>query len=233
MPKTRIIVKPRSMTFKSDTLPFVRAFLKSPGKIGSIVPSATSLAQAMVGDLQLDKGESIVELGPGTGSFTRVIQTLLSDENHYLGIEREPNFVRLLSSRFPDLQFVQGSAEVASQLHAEVGLGPVRVVVSGLPFSTLNIDITDKIISDVYSIMEYGSIFRTFQYVHAYPLPAARKFRKKMYQRFGMPTRRSFVIRHSSFVIRHSSFVIRHSSSASRPPGALAMQHFWMLVSSH
>ena len=187
-------LKPSSMAFKTDTLPFVRAFLKSPGMIGSIVPSAPSLAHAMVADLQLAKGESVVELGPGTGSFTRVIQSLLSEENHYLGIEREPIFVRLLSTRFPDLLFVQGSAEVASRLHAELGLGPVRFVVSGLPFATLDTDITDTIISDIYSLMEPGSIFRTFQYVHAYPLPSAKNFRKLMYQKFGVPTRSAAII---------------------------------------
>ena len=182
------------MAFKTDTLPFVRAFLKSPGKIGSIVPSTTSLALAMVGDLHLREGETLVELGPGTGAFTRVIRSILPEESHYLGIEREPNFVNILSTRYPELTFVEGSAEITSRLHAETGFGPVQVVLSSLPFAILDSKVTDAIISDVYSLMYPGSIFRTYQYVHAYPLPAAQNFRKRMLQKFGQPSRSSAVL---------------------------------------
>lgn len=177
--------KQHAKPVKRHSLRFLKAFIKNPGSVGAIVPSAPELAKAMVKDLRIEAGNSIIELGPGTGAFTLAIRELLPDTSSYLGIEREEEFVQLLENRFPDMPFVSASAEDAFILHENAGLGPVKVVISSLPFATLPALVRHNIIDSIEQLMAPGCIFRTFQYVHSFPLPSAIKFRRNMAARFG------------------------------------------------
>jgi phospholipid N-methyltransferase len=174
-------------------LTFLRAFIKSPGKVGAIVPSAPELARAMMKGLDIGVGESILELGPGTGAFTLEIQNILHDSSSYLGIEREAGFVELLQYKFPEMRIVNASAEDAWMIHRDAGLGPVKVIISSLPFASIVASVRIKIINDIQQLMSPGCVFRTFQYVHAFPLPSAIKFRREMEMRFG-PCERSAAV---------------------------------------
>ena len=60
-----------------DGLGFFGAFLGQPGSVGAVLPSTRYLARALVGRLDLQPGELVVEFGPGTGPMTAVIRELL------------------------------------------------------------------------------------------------------------------------------------------------------------
>ena len=167
----------------TDHMKFIAAFLRNPKHVGAIAPSSDALAKAMVDDLQVSPQQTIVEFGPGTGSFTKAINKRFDREGqqgHYLGIERDENFVRHLRQRFPEMNFVHGSAELLPQYHTNSELPPVGGVVSGLPFASLPITVQDSITNMLSDLLVPGTTFRTFQYVHAYPLPTAVRFRKRM-----------------------------------------------------
>ncbi|MEL6821210.1 MAG: rRNA adenine N-6-methyltransferase family protein [Calditrichota bacterium] len=176
-------------------LSFVKVFLRNPAQVGALAPSSKTLASKMVTDLDLGAGDSILELGPGTGAVTRQIHAILPTETTYLGIEREPKFVKLLDKRFPDLNFITGTAERAKQLCKQEQCPPAKAIISGLPFSSLPGQVREEIISSIDQLMTSGSIFRTFQYVHAYPLPSAIKFRNEMRSRFGHHRRSKVVFK--------------------------------------
>lgn len=173
---------------------FLRAFIKNPGSVGAILPSAPELARAMVKDLVIGYGESVLELGPGTGAFTVQIRNILPEASGYLGIEREEGFVELLEHKFPDMNFIAASAEDASSLHAAAGLGPVRVIISSLPFASIVASVRLNIIDSIEHVMSPGCVFRTFQYVHAFPLPSAIRFRREMESRFGPCVRSAAIL---------------------------------------
>jgi phosphatidylethanolamine/phosphatidyl-N-methylethanolamine N-methyltransferase len=182
------------MAMNSDTMHFVKAFLRNPVSVGSIVPSAAELAEAMMDGVRLSAGDVVIELGPGTGAFTRYIHRMLPAGAHYLGIERESRFVSLLRTRFPEFVFIQGLAEDAPRYVCEAGLGPVKLIISSLPFASLASAIRGAIITGIDDMMTPGCVFRTFQYVHAYPLPTAVRFRRSMEERFGAHLRSPAVL---------------------------------------
>jgi phospholipid N-methyltransferase len=173
------------MTLNSDTVHFVRAFLRNPSGVGSIVPSARELAEAMVAGVRIEPGDLVIELGPGTGAFTRHLARTMPAGANYVGIECEERFVTLLRHRYPDFRFIQGRAEEAPRHVAEAGLGPARLILSSLPFANFMAHVRDAIVDSIDGLMMAGSVFRTFQYVHAYPLPTAVRFRRIMEERFG------------------------------------------------
>ena len=141
----------------------------------------------MIADVDLPDGHAVLELGPGTGPITRAIQCRLKDPSAYLGIDRNEHFIRLLSLRFPGMRFVQGSAEQALEHLKEAGLERVGAVISGIPFASLPPAVQDGIIESLEQLLAQGAVFRTFQYVHAWPLPTAVRFRRRMTERFGPP----------------------------------------------
>ena len=168
-----------------DGLGFFGRFLRNPLQVGAVLPSSRYLSRALVGRLDLQPGELVVEFGPGTGPATAIVRESLPAGARYLGIELDKGFHGLLTQRFPALEFVNGSAADMRQILADRGLPrPVRIL-SGLPFASLPAKIQDDIVDAVvWALQGAEGDFRTFQYVHAYGLRAARRFRAMMQERF-------------------------------------------------
>ena len=145
-----------------------------------MAPSSRTLARVMAKGLSIGEDESVVELGPGTGALTDQIRHILPHSGGYLGIEIEPRFVDLLRKRFPGLRFEQNTVAKAFQLHTNTGTPPVKAVISGLSISTMPTPVIDEIIANLDRLLQPGTVFRMFQYVHAYYLPASIRFRRRM-----------------------------------------------------
>ncbi len=178
---------------RTDGIGFLKAFLRHPARVGAVAPSSPALARQMVRDLNVQPGQTLIEFGPGTGPFTAAILAALPTGASYMGIELDEKFVTLLRGRYPQADFVHGSAEHAARFHQEKKLPPVRAVLCGLPFASLPPTVQDAVIANLDQLIGPGAEFRTFQYVHAYPLPTAVRFRKRMSQLFG-PCRRSAAV---------------------------------------
>lgn len=189
-----------------DGLGFFGSFLRNPASVGAVLPSSRYLARALVGWLDLAPGELIVEYGPGTGPATEVIRERLPAHARYLGIELEGRFHRLLTQRYPRLDFHHGSAADLRTILAERGLPKPARIVSGLPFASLPPAVQDAIVDGVVWALDGGrGDFRTFQYVHAYGMRAARRFRAAMLERFASFERIGPIVRNvpPAFVLRY------------------------------
>lgn len=169
-----------------DGLGFFGNFLKNPTSVGAVLPSSRFLSRALVGDLShLKEGELVVEYGPGTGPMTSVIHERLPFGVRYLGIELEASFCDLLAARFPGMQFHCGSAGDVKQILADRDLPRPARIVSGLPFASLPPPVQDAVVDGLtWALEDSPCDFRTFQYVHAYRMKAARRFRALMGEHF-------------------------------------------------
>jgi phospholipid N-methyltransferase len=175
-------------------LSFARALAANPRAVGAVAPSSRRLAAAMVAELPMPAGRSVLELGPGTGPFTAAIRERLAEPGLYLGIEQHGPFVEQLRERFPELAFAHGSAGEAARLHGEGNLPPVGAIVSGLPFASLPAEVQDQVLAGLEALLPAGAYFTTFQYAHAGAMPAARRFRRQMAAMLGPPVRRRLVL---------------------------------------
>jgi len=176
---------PRRRQPVRDGLRFFGNFVRRPKSVGAVLPSSRRLAEALVGHLRgLEKGDVVVEYGPGTGPMTKVISERLPEGVHYVGIELNPKFHRMLVERFPKLTFYEGSAGDVARVLEEHGLGRPRRIVSGLPFASLPPAVQDAVIDGTGNVLADDGEFRTFQYVHAYGMAAAKRFRALIAGRF-------------------------------------------------
>ncbi|MCA8947914.1 MAG: phospholipid methyltransferase, partial [Planctomycetes bacterium] len=122
------------------------------------------------------------------------------------GIELNPKFHELLVRRFPTMDFHLGSAADVISILEERGLPRPARILSGLPFASLPAAVQGAVVDGIVDSL-HGTTgeFRTFQYVHAYGLRAARRFRQLMGDRFDAFERVGPIVRNvpPAFVLRY------------------------------
>jgi phospholipid N-methyltransferase len=130
----------------------------------------------MVKGLGLASAEAVLEYGPGSGAFTRFILPELKPGARFAAIELNPQLVRLFKSRFPRVQVFQDTVANARAICEQAGIPSVDCIVSGLPWATFPAGLQKKCLDEMMRVLKPGGHFVTFSYVHALPLPPARRF---------------------------------------------------------
>ena len=107
----------------------------------------------------------MVELGPGTGSFTRELHDRLPKDCKVLVIELDPGYVLRLKEQYGDrFEIVQASAHELDDLVRERGWPKVDLIVSGLPF-TLPPRGPQVLVGRPASRTDQGTTYRWFTYM--------------------------------------------------------------------
>jgi phosphatidylethanolamine/phosphatidyl-N-methylethanolamine N-methyltransferase len=179
----------------NENIEFLQAFLKNPGKVGSIAPSSPELAATMLDGIEPTPDNMLIELGVGTGAITKFIEGILRDDRSYLGIELDASLVKLIQRSMPKMNIVCGNAMEMEAIYQRSGLGRVGHIVCCLPFVFLPSEVRDGVLREVDKFMQPGCEFRTLQYAHGYHLPSARKFRALMRKRYGKEHRSQLVVK--------------------------------------
>jgi len=179
----------------NENIEFLQAFLKNPTKVGSITPSSPELALKMIEGIDPSPENIVIELGVGTGAITKYLQEIVQDERSYIGIELDPDLVKLLRRNFPEMNIVRGNAMEMASIHERSGLGKSGYIVCCLPFVSLPADVRNGVLEEVDKFMQNGCEFRTLQYAHGYYLPSAIKFRELMRKRYGKEKRSPLVVK--------------------------------------
>jgi phospholipid N-methyltransferase len=166
-----------------DRAYFLAEFIRRPFLTASITPSSRHLARAMVSDLGLSAADTVVELGPGTGVFTRLIELELNPLARLICVEINPDLARRVAERFPRALVVNDSAESLARHLTDTGTG-VDCVISGLPWVILSAETQRRLLEPAVRALKPGGRFATFAYSHAAWLPAGRRFKALLESNF-------------------------------------------------
>jgi len=157
---------------------FYRKFFDHFHQTGAIAPSGPRLAKHIVSSAGVKKDSHVLELGPGTGAFTRDLEKTLGPEGEYLGIEINADFHSHLENQHPELHFelVPGqdfdfSAWVEKH-------GQFDAIVSGLPWATFPEELQRSLLNNVIPHLKDGGTFVTFAYTGVHLLKPAKRFRR-------------------------------------------------------
>jgi phosphatidylethanolamine/phosphatidyl-N-methylethanolamine N-methyltransferase len=153
-------------------------WVRTPGQIGAIAPSSTRLARAISTAIPEHGDPVVVELGAGTGPFTAEIQRRLAGRGRHLAVEINPTFAQLLRNRYSQTEVIEDDACLLPALLAERGLGHADVVISSLPWAVFDPETQELLLTAARDVLAPHSVFSTFAYAHAAPLPRARRFRE-------------------------------------------------------
>jgi len=147
-----------------DRLAFLRAFLRAPRRVASIVPSSRFVERRIVARSAVAAATTIVELGPGTGGTTRAILRAMPQHARLLCIEIDPILHGMLR-RIGDPRLIAhlGSAEQLQEILNQHGLPAPDVIISGIPFSTMDRAVGRRILEAVSAALSHGGRFVAYQ----------------------------------------------------------------------
>ncbi|MFC5742331.1 class I SAM-dependent methyltransferase [Dyella tabacisoli] len=155
----------------SDLMYFLRHWFADPARIGAIAPSSAALAQMMTREITCRSGR-VIELGAGTGVFTRALLARGVREANLVLVEQNADFALLLRTRFPQARLLRIDAIQLGDW-ARVEPGCTGAVVSGLPLLNLTAERIMAILTGAFACLTEDGAFYQFTYGLACPIPRA------------------------------------------------------------
>lgn len=145
---------------------FARNFFKHPRMLGSLIPSSRFLIDEILGEVDWDRAQVIVEYGPGVGTITSHILRRMKPEAKLVVFELNRDFVRYLRTALPDprLYVVQGSAADVRPLLARFGCSHADYIISGIPFSTMPETVREEILRATHAALHPQGAFLVYQF---------------------------------------------------------------------
>ena len=145
---------------------FARAFLKNPVMLGSVIPSSRFLIKGVLGPIDWQKANVIVEYGPGVGTITGEILHRMRPDARLIVIEMNRDFVRYLRESFSDerLVVVEGSAENVRNVLALSGFDRAEYIISGIPLGSMPVPVRERIVRETKQALAAGGAFVVYQF---------------------------------------------------------------------
>jgi phosphatidylethanolamine/phosphatidyl-N-methylethanolamine N-methyltransferase len=151
-----------------SALSFFFAWLANPRLVGAIVPSSAALADAMTADLS-PASAPVIELGPGTGVFTRSIIARGVPEHRLALIEYGADFVDKLQRDFPSANVHRMDATRLQDVELFDG-ERAGAVVSGIPLLLMPAQRVIALLEGAFEQLRPDGAFYQFTYGRDAPI---------------------------------------------------------------
>jgi phospholipid N-methyltransferase len=134
--------------------------------VGSMLPSSRFLTKKMLQPIHFKQAKVIVELGPGTGVFTKELLSKMSANCHLVVIELNDTFFKDLQNKFqhPNLHLTHGSAADLSSILQALNLPKADFILSSLPLSNFPKALRTSILEAIKANLETQGKLIQFQY---------------------------------------------------------------------
>lgn len=161
----------RTEAAAGDTLKFFRAWLSDPLRVASIVPSGERLAELMTCGIDAATGP-VLELGPGTGVFTRALIGRGVRQEDLTLVELGEEFAGLLAIRHPGASILRVDAARLPSGGA-VSRRQHGAAISGLPLLSMTPQKILRILAGTFRMLDAGASLYQFTYGWRCPAPNA------------------------------------------------------------
>jgi phosphatidylethanolamine/phosphatidyl-N-methylethanolamine N-methyltransferase len=145
---------------------FIKQFWKERKMVGAVRPSSRFLTEKMLENISFSDSKVIVELGPGTGVFTRKIIERMSDKTTLLVFELNEMFYEQLKKEFQDKRviLINDSAEKLAHYLKENHLENADAIISSLPLSNFSNELKIKVVRAIYKNLKQQGKYIQYQY---------------------------------------------------------------------
>lgn len=148
------------------------------------MPSSSALAEEIVTQARVRSATAVLELGPGTGAFTRQIIAAMPPQAKLLSIEADADLAVLLRKKFRNASIAAGYAQNAGRILKAYRFPRPDSIVSGLPWALFDSTTQQDILTEAKAVLKPGGTFATFAYIHALSFPEAKAFRSLLEKNF-------------------------------------------------
>ncbi len=153
----------------TDRFLFLKHWAKTPLRTASLTPSSRALASIMASEISSDTG-SVLELGPGTGVFTKAVMAKGIPQANIILVELNKAFAALLKERYPQAQTLQISAADLAQIRP-MHAGKIGAVLCGIGLPSLPREQVHDILDGAFNLLKPGGAFYQFTYGLWCPIP--------------------------------------------------------------
>jgi len=166
----------------TNAFTFFRALIADPRRVAAIAPSSPALANAITAEITAVSAP-VIELGPGTGVFTRALLARGVPEDKLALVEYGRDFARMLRSRYPRAHVLRMDAARLRSIELFGGEG-VGAVVSGLPLLSMPANEVIAILDGAFAHLRPDAAFYQFTYGPRCPV------RRSILERLGLKAAR-------------------------------------------
>lgn len=152
---------------------FFRQWLKNPLGIAALSPSGRQLTRQMISELP-HGARRVIELGGGTGVFTRAMLTHGIAPRDLLVLELNEALYQHLRANFPDVRVECGDARELKPIAQRDGYldeGPVDAIISGLGLLSMSRQTQAEILQAAFSVLKPDGRLIQFTYGPKSPVP--------------------------------------------------------------
>lgn len=165
----------------NEQLSFLCNWVSAPRRVAAIAPSSKALATLITSGVSLDDAP-VIELGPGTGVFTRQLIERGIPQEQLVLVEFGSHFPRSLREEFPAIRvFCMDAARLGGI--QPFGREKAGAVVSGLPLLSMPPLQVVRILRGAFAHLRQDGAFYQFTYGPRCPVPRA------ILERFGLRAR--------------------------------------------
>ena len=157
------------MASLTDRTIFLKNWLQQPVRTGAVAPSGDALAQLITRDIVPDGGP-VIELGPGTGAFTRCILAKGLPESDLTLVENSAAFTALLRRRFPMATLLEMDVTRMRRHEEPWKSMQAQAVISGLPLLTMGLRAQWNVVGACMQSLRAGGGLYQFTYMRSCPI---------------------------------------------------------------
>ena len=156
-------MKPVKLHAIGERRRLLRSFLAGPRRVGAVLPTSRRTVRDTLDMAPIAGASCVVELGAGTGPYTREILARLGAYGRLLAFEVDPTLAGTLARDLGDPR-VQVIADSAANLEARLDGQRPEVIVSALPLTSLPAALRTEIIAAARKVLADDGVMLVLQY---------------------------------------------------------------------
>ncbi len=177
----------------AEAVKFSREFILHPILTSSIVPSSKSLSSAIASMADIEKANSVVEFGCGTGAVTEEIVKNANKNSKIFSFDTNAIFIETIKKKYPQIYAINDSAENTKKYIDKYSINSVDAIISSLPWAAFNYFVQKKLLSTINDILSFQGEFVTYAYLHTKIMPSHRRFIRMIQENFKIVTFSSII----------------------------------------
>jgi len=159
---------------RDENLLFFKRVLKNPKALGAVTPSSLALANFICRHVESTPESYVVEIGAGTGRFTRALLRFGVAPAQLYVVEMDPELCKFLTQHFPQVTVINGDARSLLDILPPHIVGKVSTVISGIPLVNLSQTVQTGIADACFAVLAEGGQMLQFTYGPISPLSSRK-----------------------------------------------------------
>lgn len=159
---------------RDENLLFLKRLLKNPKALGAVTPSSLALSNFICRHVEATPDSYVVEIGAGTGRFTRALLRYGIIPSQLFVVEMDPELCEFLTLHFPQVTVINGDASRLLEILPPHIIGKVSTVISGIPMVNLSASLQAGIAEACFAVLGEGGQMLQFTYGPISPLSSRK-----------------------------------------------------------